>query len=170
MGLSSLGRLFYAYREEETADFGQIREKNISCYEEVFCCRIYRKNALTARYVQLYAVKGGSGMAEMTLREACKILGVTRRAVQGYEKAKLVSPTRKTVSGYLLYDESALERIRMIKLYQQMGFTIREIQGIVDAPKEVLKNALVNKKEKLNMDIRQKNELIIIIERMLEEL
>ena len=67
-------------------------------------------------------------MAEMTLREVCLALGVTRRAIQGYENANLVSATNKTESGYLLYDDSARERIKQIKLYQNMGFTIKEIQ------------------------------------------
>ena len=67
-------------------------------------------------------------MAEMTLREVCLALGVTRRAVQGYENANLVSATNKTESVYLLYNDSARERIKQIKLYQNMGFTIKEIQ------------------------------------------
>ena len=38
-------------------------------------------------------------MAEMTLRELCDSLGVSRRAVQGYEKAGLVSPEGKNERG-----------------------------------------------------------------------
>ena len=63
-------------------------------------------------------------MAEMTLREVCLALGVSRRAIQGYENANLVSATNKTESGYLLYNDSARERIRQIKLYQNMEFTL----------------------------------------------
>lgn len=63
-------------------------------------------------------------MAEMTLREVCLALGVSRRAIQGYENANLVSATNKTESGYLLYNDSARNRIRQIKLYQNMGFTL----------------------------------------------
>lgn len=47
-------------------------------------------------------------MAEMTLRELCDSLGVSRRAVQGYEKAGLVSPEGKNERGYLLYSEEKL--------------------------------------------------------------
>ena len=66
------------------------------------------KRQLTARYVQFYAKLGGNGMEEMTLREICLSIGVSRRAVQGYEKAKLVSDTGKTKRGHLLYDRLAL--------------------------------------------------------------
>jgi len=78
----------------------------------------------------------------MTLREICVAAGVTRRAVQGYEKAGLVSPTGKTSRGYLLYDLNSQERIKVIRLYQQLGFSIKEIKEIIDAPSEIKRQAL----------------------------
>ena len=51
-------------------------------------------------------------MKDMTLREVCNAIGVSRRAVQGYEKESLVSATGKTNRGYLLYDTAAQERIK----------------------------------------------------------
>lgn len=64
---------------------------------------------------------------EMTLREVCDTLKVSRRAVQGYEKAGLVCASGKNRYGYLIYDEHAQERIRQIKLFQQLGFTLKEM-------------------------------------------
>ena len=69
-------------------------------------------------------------MKYMTLREVCNDFGVSRRAVQGYEKANLVSASGKNERGYLLYDEDSQERIKRIKLFQQMGFTIKEIKEL----------------------------------------
>ena len=106
-------------------------------------------------------------MAEMTLREVCTSIGVSRRAVQGYEKAKLVSASGKTERGYLLYDASARERIKQIKLYQVMGFSIKEIVAMIDAPTDVKKAALIKRKEKLIENIIEKNEMVEIIEEML---
>ncbi len=54
-------------------------------------------------------------MGELTLRELCAKLTVSRRAIQGYEAIGLISATRKNERGYLLYDESAQERARQIK-------------------------------------------------------
>lgn len=34
-------------------------------------------------------------MEEKTLREVCDLVGITRRAIQGYEKAGLVVPVGK---------------------------------------------------------------------------
>lgn len=75
-------------------------------------------------------------MADMLLREVCDLIGISRRALQGYEKAKLVAPTGKTNKGYFLYDEEAQKRIIEIKFYQDMKFQIREIKVLLDASKE----------------------------------
>ena len=76
----------------------KIRFAKITCalMRIVFCINTLRHKGLTARNVQFYAERGGRHMAEMTLRELCDSLGVSRRAVQGYEKAGLVSPEGKT--------------------------------------------------------------------------
>lgn len=91
-------------------------------------------------------------MDTMTLREVCDSLGVSRRTVQGYEKAGLVKPTGKTERGYLIYDEKTRERIREIRLFQEIGFSRKEIAQIIDASgnirKEALERQLVRLKEK----------------------
>ncbi|MBQ8816791.1 MAG: MerR family transcriptional regulator [Lachnospiraceae bacterium] len=104
---------------------------------------------------------------EKTLREVCTAIKVSRRAVQGYEEAGLVSATGHNDRGYLLYDESAQRRIAQIKMYQDFGFMIKEIVRIIDAPKAVLKASLEKRvlqleaeKERLKHVIRQAYELI----------
>lgn len=91
-------------------------------------------------------------MDAMTLREICDSLGISRRAVQGYEKIGLVKPTGKTERGHLLYDGQTRERIREIRLFQRIGFTRKEIVKIIDAPgdirREALERQLVRLKEK----------------------
>ena len=77
-----------------------------------------------------------------TLNEIHKETGVTRRAVQGYEQAGLVSASDRNKYGHLLYDENAQKRIARIKLYQQLGFKIKEIQTLIDAPGEQVKMSL----------------------------
>lgn len=106
-------------------------------------------------------------MNEITLREVCDAFGVSRRAVQGYEKAGLVSATGRNRRGYLLYDGNSQDRIRKIKLFQEMGFSIKEIREIIDAPDHILKSALEERILKLEEDrehtenmIRKANELI----------
>ena len=72
----------------------------------------------------------------MTLKEVCNQVGVTRRAVQGYEKAGLVQAIERNKYGHLLYDENAIEKIQEIKQYQDFGFSIKEIQELQELQKE----------------------------------
>lgn len=97
---------------------------------------------------------------EMTLREVCEIVAVSRRAIQGYEKAGLISASGKNKRGYLLYDLDSLERIRVIKLFQQLGFTIKEIKDIIDAPSHILKPVLEKRLEELKKE-RVHTEILI---------
>ena len=99
-------------------------------------------------------------MKYMTLREVCNDFGVSSRAVQGYEKANLVSASGKNERGYLLYDEDSQERIKRIKLFQQMGFTIKEIKELIDAPNGVLKFRLERQAKKLE---RERCDIEVII-------
>lgn len=99
-------------------------------------------------------------MENKTLHEVCESFGVTRRAVQGYEKAGLVAASGKNDRGHLLYNIQSQERIRKIKLYQQLGFKIKEIQEIIDAPGEVLKEVLEKQVIKLKKEKTQIEGLI----------
>ena len=68
-----------------------------------------------------------------TLRQLCAELKVSRRAVQGYEKAGLVAPAGKNKYGHLLYGEPERERIRLIRFYQELGFEFRYDSGGSDS-------------------------------------
>jgi len=109
-------------------------------------------------------------MSTKILREVCNAVGVTRRAVQGYERAGLVSATCRNERGYLLYDEEELEKIKKIKLFQEMGFTVREICELDHAPNHVLKAALEIRVKKLRMEDGRVNEMIRVAMEMIREL
>ena len=103
----------------------------------------------------------------MTLREVCDTYGVSRRAVQGYEKAGLISASQKNERGYLLYDMTEQEQIRKIKFYQQIGFSLKEIKNLLSAPEDEVKKMLENQARKLEKENQQKEELIRKIYKLL---
>ncbi len=105
-----------------------------------------------------------------TLREVCIMLGVSRRAVQGYEENGLLIPSGRNKYGYLLYDEAAQKRIKRIKLYQQLGFKRKEIRSIIDAPDAVVKSLLERRIQQIREEqrhlesvIKEARELIAIL-------
>lgn len=91
-----------------------------------------------------------------TLHELCDTLGVSRRAVQGYEKAGLVTPSGRNKYGHLLYDEKAQKRIARIRLYQQLGFRIKDIKELLDAQDDTVKQML----EKQIMYLKEERTMI----------
>lgn len=109
-------------------------------------------------------------MEGIPLREVCELYHVSRRAVQGYEKAHMVTASGKNKYGHLLYDSDAQKRIFMIKQYQDMGFQIKEIQKIIDAPDEILKETLLQRKEALEQEAAHTQRMIEILDTMIQKL
>lgn len=109
-------------------------------------------------------------MSTMTLREVCEETRVSRRAIQGYELAGLVAATARNDRGYLLYDEASRQRIQQIKLFQDLGFSVKEIAGIIDAPREELKEALEAKISALQENGERIELLIKQAGKLMEEL
>lgn len=106
-----------------------------------------------------------------TLRdEVCDLLSVSRRAVQGYEKAGLVKPSGKNKYGYLLYDEDAMDMIGKIKQLQTFGFQIKEIQELMVAPDKVVREELQKKIVILEAKRTAVDEAICDAKALLEEL
>lgn len=97
---------------------------------------------------------------QQTLRQICAELKVSRRAVQGYEKAGLVTPSGKNKYGHLLYGEPERERIRLIRFYQQLGFRLKEIQKLLDAADPVKKSAVQAKVAELEAENVHLQEII----------
>lgn len=106
----------------------------------------------------------------MMLREICREFEISRRTVQGYEKAGLVSANGRNKYGHLQYDDNAIQRIAKIKFYQQLGFSLKEIIEIIDAPDAVLKARLEKQVETLNKEKEEMQELIEKAEQMIKAL
>ena len=99
-------------------------------------------------------------MELLTLREICESIGVSRRSIQCYEKAGLMRPTAKNKYGHLLYDVKAMHRAKLIKFMQDLGFRLREIKEIIDAPKEVVKEALERRIKELGEEADRLEQII----------
>lgn len=69
-----------------------------------------------------------------TIKEVCRLTGVSARTLHHYDAIGLLKPTRVTEAGYRQYDDAALERLYMILLFRELGFSLRRIGAILDAP------------------------------------
>jgi DNA-binding transcriptional MerR regulator len=63
-----------------------------------------------------------------------EIAGVTVRTLHHYDDIGLLRPSGRTSGGYRRYDEQDLERLRLILVYRELGFTLEEIRTILADP------------------------------------
>lgn len=69
-----------------------------------------------------------------TVKEIAQLTHVSVRTLHHYDAIGLLKPTKITDAGYRLYDEAALERLYLILLYREIGFSLKEIRELLDAP------------------------------------
>lgn len=99
-------------------------------------------------------------MKMISLREMYEFLGLSRRIIQGYEKAGLLKHADKNKYGHLLYDEDAFRRAKKIRFLQQLGFQLKEIKGLIDAPDKVMKEALKRRLVELESERERLGQII----------
>lgn len=66
-----------------------------------------------------------------TIGQLAKRAHINTDSVRFYERQGLLSPGRKTSSGYRLYSDDALRRITFIKHAQRCGFSLAEIRDLI---------------------------------------
>ena len=70
-------------------------------------------------------------MATMTIGEVAQRAGVRASAIRYYEEVGVLPPAAR-VGGQRRYDEAVLARLAVVKVAQEVGFTIAEIRALVD--------------------------------------
>ncbi len=67
---------------------------------------------------------------DLTIGEVARRAGVRASAVRYYERARVL-PTPRRVNDRRVYDESVLERLKIVSVAQQAGFTLEEIRRLL---------------------------------------
>lgn len=67
----------------------------------------------------------------LTVGKLAALAHVSANAVRFYERQGLMHVPEKTESGYRLYGPKAVQRLRFIKQAQHCGFTLAEIQALL---------------------------------------
>lgn len=68
----------------------------------------------------------------MTIGELAEEAGVGVETIRFYERKKLVAQPKRPGSGFRRYDDDAARRIRFIRQAQELGFTLAEIQQLLE--------------------------------------
>lgn len=68
----------------------------------------------------------------MTIGQLAHAARVNIQTVRYYERRGLVPEPARTPAGYRQYSEDAVARIRFIKRAKELGFSLKEIEGLLD--------------------------------------
>lgn len=67
-----------------------------------------------------------------TIGKVAEKAQVTADSIRFYEREGLISPAKKSESGYRLYTDDAVRRLGFIKHAQQCGFSLAEIRELLE--------------------------------------
>jgi MerR family transcriptional regulator, thiopeptide resistance regulator len=98
--------------------------------------------------------------------EFAKILSVSVRALQYYDKIGLLSPSEYTDAGHRLYSDDDISKLQQILALKYLGFSLRDIKGLMkDGTGEFL-SALRAQKAMLLDKRRQIDSIVTVIEQI----
>jgi MerR family mercuric resistance operon transcriptional regulator len=109
-------------------------------------------------------------MATMTIGKLAKRAGVGVETIRFYERKGLIPEPPRRSSGYREYDDDTVTRVRFIRHAKELGFTLKEIDGLLSLQLDPEKpcqdvNRRIDTKisdidEKIQMLKRMKNALV----------
>jgi DNA-binding transcriptional MerR regulator len=70
----------------------------------------------------------------MRIGEVTRITGLPASTIRFYESCGLIAPARRHPNGYRDYPESVVGMLGMVKMGQQLGFTLDDIRAMLPAP------------------------------------
>lgn len=118
-------------------------------------------------------------MEEIGVKEDCmrlsvgkvsKMFGISRTTLLYYDKIGLLSPTERSASGYRLYSQSDITRLKQIFILKNAGMPLNQISNLIANEEEVVFGKLMKRLGEFNLEIEkiknQQNQIINILDKM----
>ncbi len=111
----------------------------------------------------------------LTVGKLAALAEVSANAVRFYEREGLMQVPAKTESGYRLYGPESVQRLRFIKQAQHCGFTLLEIQALLQLRDEAssccndVRTKVIEKKLALEARIKAMKEMSKALDQLIEE-
>ena len=112
----------------------------------------------------------------MYIGEFCRLTNTSPKTIRHYESLGLL-PEPQRAGTYRIYDDTYVETVRQIKMAQQLGFSLKELQQWFSGadsrrglPEVVIRAALRQKRddiEQQKLRLQQREQLLNDIERSL---
>ena len=81
----------------------------------------------------------------MTIKDVEKLTGLTAKSIRYYESKHLITVARNKANSYRDYTEADVDRLRRIKLFRYLDFSVEEIEGLLDMDVDEMKVTLRQK-------------------------
>ncbi len=109
---------------------------------------------------------------KLTIGKLAKQSGVTIETIRYYQRKELLVEPKKPLSGYRLYPQESIARIRFIKRAQRSGFTLKEIAELLSLDsghcKDVKKMA-EQKRQQIEMQIKDLTTLHKLLDQLVSD-
>ncbi len=111
-------------------------------------------------------------MHRLTRGQVAKTAGMGLETVRFYEKQGLIPPVERTAANYRVYSPQTITRLRFIKRAKGLGFTLKEIAGLLSlrqdpsASKQDVKDQVETKLESIQQKIHDLKKIHAALERL----
>lgn len=99
-------------------------------------------------------------------------VGINVQTLRYYERLRILIPKNRRASGYRIYGQEELKRIRFIKKAQELGFSLKEIEGLLKLKVTTLSqcDAVRRRAEQKINEVEKKMDRLKAMQRILKEL
>ncbi|MDQ1672144.1 MAG: MerR family transcriptional regulator, thiopeptide resistance regulator [Frankiaceae bacterium] len=104
----------------------------------------------------------------LTVGQVAEDFGVTVRTLHHYDEIGLVRPSGRSPSGYRLYDEHDLTRLRHVVVYRRLGLALGDIARLLDGAPADVADHLRRQRAAVLSRLDELGELVAAIDRALE--
>ena len=100
------------------------------------------------------------------ISQVSKLTGISIRTLQYYDEIGLLKPSKRTSSGYRLYNDEALQILQQILFFKELGFPLKEIYEILNNPDFDRINAFKKQKELFLLKRNRIDKLIQLLDHL----
>ena len=110
----------------------------------------------------------GQVTSALTVGQLADLVGTTVRTLHHYDRIGLLVPSERTTSGYRLYTEEDVVRLRNVVVYRRLGFSLEETARLLDDPGADVLDHLRRQRAAVTCRVGELRELVNAIDRALE--
>lgn len=89
------------------------------------------------------------------ISEVAKIAGISTRTLRYYDQIELLKPQKDKQSKYRIYNDEDFSLLQQIQLFKRLGFQLDTIKSIVHQSNFNFESALIEHKNRLEMEAKQ---------------